>query len=400
MEEQKKSEVKHFPAYAAILFLGSITVFLGCYLLHKPADEMIRNMIVVIVCCLLVVLSLKVSIDKKSLYFNNAGHIGRFFCSFLFGVVFSICSIFLPLKILPVLVLAVYLALTSNAVTGSLSYLTFLFIMEFFTDMSSHGFFMCMFVGIAGIALFQNLDQEYIVNGALFTSLILLFVAETAFLILFEGQKISLDTFVLPMINVFISFLALLLLLRCYSTFVVHKYRDRYQEINDPDFELLSKLKEESAEAYFHAIHTAYFCDKIARRIGADYYLAKAGGYYHKIGRVEGTEDSFKNTMALAAEYQFPPELTELLKEYGDKEKKITKKETAIVIFADGVISSISYLLKKDKTATLDYKQVVDIVFQKKLQSGLLSHCKVTMEELTIMRKLFVEEKLYYDFLR
>lgn len=307
---------------------------------------------------------------------------------------------FFPLKVLPVLVLAVFLSLTSNTITGSISYLTFLFMMEFFTDMSSHGFFMCVFVGMAGIALFQNLDQEYLVNGALFASLVLLFVGETAFLILFEGQKMTLDTFVLPMINVFISFLTLLLFLRSYSTSVVHKYRDRYQEINDPDFALLVKLKEESTEAYFHAIHTAYFCDKIARKIGADHYLAKAGGYYHKIGRSEGKGDIPEKTLELAHKYKFPPELVELLEEYGDKNRMITKKETAIVLLVDGVVSSISYLLEKDRKAVLDYKQVVDIVFQKKLDGNLLYMCDITMKELTVMRKLLVEEKLYYDFLR
>lgn len=400
MEEQKQSGLKNFLIYTTILFIGPAVAFGGCYLLEKPMDEIIRNMVVVIVCCLLIVLSLMASGEKKTLFFNNFEHLSRFFFSFLLGLVLSVCSVFLPLKVLPVLVLAVFLSLTSNTITGSLAYLTFLFMMEFFTDMSTHGFFMCVFVGMAGIALFQNLDQEYLVNGALFASLILLFTGETAFLILFEGQKISLDTFVLPMVNVFISFLAILLFLRSYSTSVVHKYRDRYQEINDPDFELLAKLKEESTDAYFHAVHTAYFCDKIARKIGADHYLAKAGGYYHKIGRAEGKGDRHNKTLALARKYKFPPELVELLEEYGDRSKPITKKETAIVLFVDGVISTISYLLEKDKKATLDYKQVVDIVFQKKLDSNLLYQCNITMKELTVMRNLLVEEKLYYDFLR
>lgn len=400
MEEQKQSGLKNFLIYTAIILLGPAVAFGGCYLLEKPMDEIIRNMVVVIVCCLLIVLSLAASGEKKTLFFNNFEHLSRFFFSFLLGLVFSVCSVFLPLKVLPILALAVFLSLTSNTITGSLAYFTFLFMMEFFTDMSSHGFFMCAFVGMAGIALFQNLDQEYLVNGALFASLVLLFVGETAFLILFEGQKISLDTFVLPMINVFISFLAILLFLRSYSTSVVHKYRDRYQEINDPDFELLVRLKEESAKDYFHAIHTAYFCDKIARKIGANHYLAKAGGYYHKIGRAEGKGNTLDDTVALARRYKFPPELVELLEEYGDRSKTIAKKETAIVILADGVISSISYLLEKDKTASLDYKQVVDIVFRKKLESNLLYQCDITLNELTVMRKLLVEEKLYYDFLR
>lgn len=394
MEEQKKSETKNFLIYTAIICFSTSVTFLGGYLLKKPLDEMIRNMIVVIVLNFILVLSLAVSGEKKSLFFNNFEHLGRFFICYILGLIFSVSAIFLPLKVLPILVPAIFLSLTSNTIAGSIAYVNFVFLIQFFTDMSSYGFFMCIFVGLAGIALFQSIDEEYFVNGAMFAALILLFVGETAFLILFEGQKISLDTFVLPMINVCISLVALIAFLRIYSSKVVHKYRDRYQEISDPDFILLAKLKEESPKEYYHAVHTAYFCDKIARKIGANFYLAKAGGYYHKIGK------GLHKTLAIAEEYKFPPELIELLTEYGDKGKKITKKETALVLFADGVVSSITFLLEKDKKAVLDYKQVVDIVFEKKLESDILNQCNITMSELTIMRNLFVEEKLYYDFLR
>lgn len=394
MEEQKKSENKNFLIYTAIIFFSTFVTFLGCYLLKKPVDEIIRNMIVTIVLSHIVVLSLAVSGQKKSLFFNNFEHLGRFFTCYILGLLFSVSTIFLPLKVLPILLPAIFLSLTSNTIAGSIAYVNLVFMMLFFSDMSSYGFFMCIFVGLAGMALFQNIDEEYLVNGAMFASLILLFIGETAFLILFDKQKISLDAFVLPMMNVCISLVALIVFLRIYSSKIVHKYRDRYQEINDPDFILLAKLKDESPKEYYHAVHTAYFCDKIARKIGANFYLAKAGGYYHKIGK------GLNKTLEIAEEYKFPPELIELLTEYGDKDKKITKKETALVLFADGVVSSITYLLEKDKKATLDYKQVVDIVFEKKLESEILNQCNITMNELTIMRNLFVEEKLYYDFLR
>lgn len=58
--------------------------------------------------------------------------------------------------------------------------------------------------------------------------------------------------------------------------------------MNDPEYVLLTDLKQYSKKAYYHAVHTAYFCEKIARKIGADEMLAKAGGYYHKIGRMRG----------------------------------------------------------------------------------------------------------------
>lgn len=94
MEEQKQSGLKNFLIYTTIILLGPAVSFGGCYLLEKPMDEIIRNMVVVIVCCLLIVLSLMASGEKKTLFFNNYEHLSRFFFSFLLGLVLSVCSVF------------------------------------------------------------------------------------------------------------------------------------------------------------------------------------------------------------------------------------------------------------------------------------------------------------------
>lgn len=43
---------------------------------------------------------------------------------------------------------------------------------------------------------------------------------------------------------------------------------------------------------------------------------------------------------------------------------------------------------------------MIETVFKKKLESMQLWDCDITLEELTAMKNLFKEEKLYYDFLR
>ena len=78
----------------------------------------------------------------------------------------------------------------------------------------------------------------------------------------------------------------------------------------------------------------------------------------------------------------------------------MVSKETIIVLFADCIVSSILYLFEKDPRAQLDYKKLIDTVFKKKLETDELWDNEISLAQLYEMKKIFVEEKLYYDFLR
>ena len=75
-------------------------------------------------------------------------------------------------------------------------------------------------------------------------------------------------------------------------------------------------------------------------------------------------------------------------------------KETVVVLFADCIVSSIIYLFEKDPKAELDYEQLVDTVFQKQLETEELWGSQISLVQIRDMKKIFVEERLYYDFLR
>ena len=69
-------------------------------------------------------------------------------------------------------------------------------------------------------------------------------------------------------------------------------------------------------------------------------------------------------------------------------------------MFADCIVSSILYLFEKDPKAELDYKQLIDTVFSKKLETDELWGNEISLAQIHEMKKIFFEEKLYYDFLR
>lgn len=374
------------------------TVFVS-HLKLLTLDEMIKNIVITIFLTFAVYAGYIISYEKNGLLYDNAKHRGRFLFFYLCGLLFGAITLYLPVKIFPFVFLAVALSLTSNGVIGMTAYMTTLFITTLCGNHEESFFYLYAITGLIAITLFKDIDYKFHYTGLLVATVGSLFVCETAFGILFDEQMLSLDAFVFPMINALLNCILLLVLLKYYSKRIVHIYRDKYQEINDPEYIILSDLKKLDAKTYYHVVHTAYFSDKIAKRIGANEYLAKALGYYGKC-EAFGAEADVSYSISVMEDLKFPPELLEGFKQLHEPVCKIEKREAVIAFMADAVVSSISFFFEKDKNAELDYRKVIDLIFKKKLESGVLDLCELTCKEIDSMKNLFIEENLYYDFLR
>ena len=100
-------------------------------------------------------------------------------------------------------------------------------------------------------------------------------------------------------------------------------------------------------------------------------------------------------------EYLIPEEVIDLLEEYHySKDDGVYSRNTAVLIIAETVISSVSYLFSKDKDANINYDKLIGTILDKKLESGIFSNSKLTFEDMNIIKKTLCEEKLFYDFLR
>lgn len=127
--------------------------------------------------------------------------------------------------------------------------------------------------------------------------------------------------------------------------------------------------------------------------------VVKACGYYHRIGTMKG-ENSWENVSSTLEEYHFPSEVLNVLKEYIDNNEKILSRETVVLLFCDTLITTINYLFSKEPQIQIDYQKIVNAIFKKKLESGMIDYSNISLGDLQEMKKILVEEKLYYDFLR
>lgn len=400
MEENKDTQglrtfiISVFMFLITVLCVGGMSFTYGLEL-----DIIIRNTVLSGMGIGTVLLLMAQSKDNYLYDYDNRDYYGRFFICFFYGLMIASSCPLLPEAGWPFLTIFVLLTLFSNTLIGITCSTQLLLIAVLLSGAGIEVFALYFVSGVVAACLFRGLDDSYKVGIPLFLSLLILLVSETAGIVISMDERLSWELFFIPVINVIVSGIILIIILKIFSTLVIFKYREIYMEINDPECPLLVDLKQKSKEEYYKAVHTAYLSEKIAKQLKLNTAVAKAGGYYHRIGKLTG-ENNWENVYKICSEYRFPPQAMEVLEEFISKSKKISKKETAVIFFAEAVVSSILFLFSKDSEAKLDYDQVIDTVFKKKQESNIFSECEITIGELNTMKQMFKKEKLYYDFLR
>ena len=399
MEKSKTPLWKRILVFWIMFVLSGGIALAGSMLYGNNTEETIRNTVMVLTGTGVVIFAFSMSEMNGLFIYRNEGKYSRFTMMYLGSLIASVLLPYLPVKGWPFLVLFVLLGVFSNGVTGVVAGSTCLLVAVNLSGGTFSVFWLYFISGVVGVLVFSTLNDDFHVGFPLFISLSILTLCLTANVILFSQEQLSFGQFMIPLVNLMVCCILLLISLKMFSSAVIHRNREKYMDINDPEFPLLVQLKDMSKEEYYHAIHTAYLSDRIARRLGLDDAAAKACAYYQRIGKLRG-ENTWENVSAICNEYHFPPNTKKILKEYVDESEKIVSKETVVVLFADCIVSSILYLFEKDPTAQLDYAQIIDTVFQKKLETDELWGSEISLGQIRSMQKIFVEEKLYYDFLR
>lgn len=397
MEKSKKTDKLQ---EAGILFLSVLVSGVAAFLYGNTMEEIVKIIILIFASTGCLVFVMEKSRIQGDFLFDNGENMWRFTVLYFLFLSGSVIFPLLPAGGWPFLAAFTGLMLFSGQLIAVCGGSNLLLISLLLSSSAQTDLFVIYFIsGVAGILLFSGLDERFKVGLPLMISLLVQFVCLCIHEVLTVNEVLNPDMFLIPVVNILVNLILLLILLKFFSFSIIYRTRDTYMDINDPECPLLVKLKEFSKEEYFHAVHTAYLCDRIAGKLDLDAAAAKAGGYYHKIGILKG-ENSFENAKLVLEEYRIPDKVMEILKEYLNKDEKIVSKESAVLLISDTVISSISYLFSKDANARLDYEKLIQAVFSKKVESGILNYNKISIGELEEMKKILMEEKLYYDFLR
>lgn len=347
-----------------------------------------------------VVFSIAKSRVNGSFLYDNEKFLWRFTVSYVLFLLAAVLFPLLPIGGCPFLAIFIALMLFSNEMIGVVSGTNLLLVtLLLCQDGDATSFFIYFVAGVVGILLFSTINENFQIWQPMLVSLLIQFLCLCIREVLYANDVLGWMMFLIPGINVLVCLILLLIILKIFSFSFIYKTRDIYMDINDPECALLVELKSVSREEYYHTIHTAYLCSRIAIKLGLDDAVVKACGYYHRIGMLKN-DNSWENVEQILVENQIPVLVRNLLKEYLSPQEKLKSKETVVLLFADTVISSINYLFSKDKNVELDYPRLIQAIFKKKIESGIIDYSDISFGDIQTMKKILVEEKLYYDFLR
>ncbi|MGB4658499.1 MAG: HDIG domain-containing metalloprotein [Mobilitalea sp.] len=168
------------------------------------------------------------------------------------------------------------------------------------------------------------------------------------------------------------------------------KLDSKYELLCNTDHELLKKLKEYSESVYLHSLSIAQLSYRAAQVIGADEYLAKAGGLYHEIGKING-KNYIEEGLLIAETYAFPQALKAVLKEHNIKYDKPNSVEAAIVMLSDNLVSTIDYLVKTANNRFTTNK-IVDNLFQMRMEKGTFDNSGLSLIDFKRLKDFYQKE--------
>lgn len=383
----------------AVLFVTTLGVWLMSAGMRLNTADIIRNTVLAAIGAGCIVFVMVQSRMEQSFLFDNEDHLWRFFFFYMVSLVLAFLFVFLPVAGWPYMVISIALALFGNELLGVTCTAVFLLITTGLSGAQTEIFLLYFLTGIAAILFFRRIDGDFHIFLPTLNSFLVLFVAQTACVVLYLNERLSLGMFVLPTIGLFLNAILLVILLKYFGYAVVNHYHMIYVEINDQEFTLMAELRAQDKEAYLQALHTGYLGERIAIKLGLDAQRCKAGGYYHKMADCKKEERSDLFEM-LADEYHFPPEVLKLLDECNCPGHHFKTPEAAVIHMSDAVVSAIRYLFRQNPDAEICYEPVIHSIFDRKVKMGLFDECSITFSQFQHMRKMFLEEKLYYDFLR
>ena len=403
MEDREKYlQLKSVIIHIVVFLITLVTVVVSSFLYTNRMEQIIRNSVICVVCLGTIIFLLCQARINHSYQEDNEEHPLRFAICFLIGVILAVLLPILPITGWPYVAVFIILTLFSNVLLGIVSS-TFLLLLSVLLSTSADVNTFCLYFvsGIICSILFQKLDDDFKIGYPMMITVMVIILCEMANSVLFVNETLHWELLIIPAVNVIVSAILILIILKLYGQLVVFKFRERFQIINDSECPLMVELKEKQPDLYIHTVHVAYLSDRIATALNLDTQCVKTMSYYYKIGILAGEpgETTYENAVTMIEDYEFPSVTYSYLKDVIENPLYPNTKEAFVVLIADMMISSVEFLYAKNPNKEIQYEQVIHTLLKKKIESAFPNKCGITYGEMDTVKQILLEEKLYYDFL-
>ncbi|MBQ4536998.1 MAG: hypothetical protein II994_05210 [Lachnospiraceae bacterium] len=218
------------------LLFGILTIVMisgVCYLKNQEQDKTLQYLVFAVLGLGCFGYRLRREYIEELISYENRKHINRFWIVFAMCWIVAGACVFLPVEGWPYVAVFVALALYSTPMTGIFAAAVLLMITVMLTGGGAATFFLYFISGLTAVGFFCPLGKEVKIGIPMFLSLLCLFTCETAGFVLTANAHPGVELFLVPVVNLVITAVLLLGMIKLYSGQVVYLYRERYLEIND-----------------------------------------------------------------------------------------------------------------------------------------------------------------------
>ena len=365
-----------FAAFAGSLYTGADLYYL------------VRNMVLCSCASLAAVFTFQAGRISGRFLYDDGEYPGRFIIIYLCGILCALVFTQLPVTGWMFLFFYVALARVSDSVTGICAGTSLLVLTTVLCEqISLSTFLVYLLSGMIGIALFAGQKDEFYtmipLGLSLGSQLLMIFAGE----LLIQNKKLLWEEALVPIANTVMNGILLYLFLQYYINKVAKKTDNLYLMLNDPEYTVMAKMREEEKDTYYRALHTAYLVERIASELGLDVRSAKCAAYYGYLPEER------------LSEIPFPEPVSSLLAELKAGGNHLKKKEAVIVRICHRVIREIQTANGSDKKGKTDYEKLITDLFGRQYSMERLADTDITLSDLRYIQKRLLEEKMYYEFM-
>jgi len=382
-------ELKYLKIFYMVVIVAftSVLSYYRISLLPKWPNEII-TLTLFIVICLLISLFVFNSLNK-----NNREWTAFFFvylASFLLMLYTSYISINISEFEGPFFLIPMLFTLILGTQTSAILNVTFSSAFFILLDENVELYFYFILFGL--IACFTASFFKSIKKTIIATCFLL--VANIGINILFQSMVYD-DIFISKIVMKFFMLIIDVLIAWIIAIFVNKLVADEYKKQSlikkcQENFPPILELKNKHNDVYMHSLQVAELAVNAAKAIDADVLIVKAGSLYHDIGKFK-SNNYIKSSLEIARKYNLPIKVQKTISEHNGNTKKPSNPESAIIMLADTVLSTIDRIEKSKGRIDLTEEKIINNVFNIRIESGALSESGLDLNKLYKIKKSFIE---------
>lgn len=327
---------------------------------------------------------------KKGWFHEKANNYVRIAISHGVCCVATVIFFLLPSYAAPIMLMAIGMTIVTNSFLGMLAGIFYCVVWNISKNGSVYQFLWAIALLVCGAMIVDFLKEKENQKWAAIVIAIFTLGCTVVFSYLDTG-KINVNMISYGMCNGIITAGLAIVLYRWLTERMSHTREQTLEWIISEDFSLVQVMRNFSKADYGHARKVSDIARECAKEVGADPFVAAAGGFYYRIGRLEG-KPYVENGVLLAKSNYFPMQVVQILSEYNGEKALPTTVESAIVHIVDSVVAKFDVLDRNTLSNSWNQDILVYQTLNENSAAGLYDKAGFSMNMFLKIRDYLIKE--------